>query len=242
MSRVADDEFDMFLEDDDDFFAKHKKNRMEQMRKEIQKKQEADVDKKMEPVAIVATEEKIDHKVFDNLVQTFKEHDKKSCILDYVKRGPELNFKLRQDNSSDPLVKCLEDNAMSIKSLIRNSGDYIILYRSMTKDFDTSKSKGFLSTSNRIIPGFGNYWMKIYVPTSIRILVTDISKETKDISKNEIQKTFEIILPRGQVLIFIGKKYDRNYNDYINYFIALTNNEDENNKILEVIKRDLSSS
>jgi hypothetical protein len=79
----------------------------------------------------------------------------------------------------------------------------------MTNIYDKDTSQGFMSTSNILLPQFGNFHMKIYIPVSTPVLIRNISKETK------IKDVYEIVLPENTVLQPLGQESSSTYNLYV---------------------------
>ena len=181
------------------------------------------------------------HEVFENIVQTFEKGPQGQCILDYVRLGTEINYDLRLNNGKNykSKIDCLDKYAVPISKLFNTNSDYIVLYRAMRTHYNLDESKGFISTSNILISKFGKHHMKIYVPTSVSVLVADITKLVNLPSQGKPVQVFEIILPRNQILIFVGK--DKDNNDQVpvfEYFLAATTDE-VNQKLYSVIQKDI---
>ena len=117
-------------------------------------------------------------------------------IKKYVDIGSELNERLRKGKTTNDdflYIKKLNNALIPINDLFENI-DYIKTFRCSSVSYDHDKTQGFLSTSNRIIPGFGSNCFLIIIPQDVKIGIIDISK------KVSIDNTFEIILPNDTLL------------------------------------------
>jgi hypothetical protein len=135
----------------------------------------------------------------------------KEVITTYVRHGPELNARLRG-------APATQDLGFIRKNIVKSSrpinttckpDSYYIVYRAMTNIYDKDINQGFMSTSNILIPQFGNFHMKIYIPIKTPVLIRNISKETN------INGAYEIVLPENTMLEPLGFDSLLNYNIYI---------------------------
>jgi hypothetical protein len=160
------------------------------------------------PVAIA--EQPLSHTVLQEVVQTFERTDRGACVANYVARGSEINAALRRaadgkgEDSKHGYAKdvdCLDKLAKPLNQLIRTTGQYVVLYRTASYQYESKKNAGFMSTASRILPGFGSEKMRIYVPVTIPVLVADITRQVSTPSAGTVTPvTYEIILPRNTVL------------------------------------------
>lgn len=211
---MSDDELDLELEDDP-FFEEYKRKRMSEISKPISKQ---------------AVEYVLPKQALHDIVQIFKKMpDTQNCILDYVKSGSEINSALRENRAGEykQKISCLDKKAVPLEQFLDNKhkSDYVTLYRAISTEYTNEKNSGFLSTSNLLIRGFGQYCMKIYVSIKTKVLVADISKHVNR------EGIYEIILPRNTRLIFIGEK------DNCSYYLAIPPDTDEDG--LEHIKNSI---
>lgn len=135
----------------------------------------------------------------------------RSVITTYIKHGPELNARLRGAPANKDLGIIRANIIKASRPITSNcqSDSYYIVYRAITNIYDKSINQGFMSSSNILIPQFGNFFMKIYIPIQTPVLVRNISKEIK---RNGV---YEIVLPENTILEPLGYDSLSNYNIYI---------------------------
>lgn len=164
--------------------------------------------------------------IWNTMTQSFLRTEKGNCkasyaVSEYVARGTDINRDLRDHGHEyDKLTKCLDKLAIPLYKLLRDhsrySEPYIILYRYTHRKFSPLLNQGYMSTSNMQLAGFGGHAMKIYVPLTTKVLLANISKQTK------LANSYEIILPKGTNLVFMGTdKEDYNY-----YMVPSESNKD----------------
>ena len=136
------------------------------------------------------------------------------CNIDYIKteniqsnyiiNGPNIEWRLSEYN-------VLIDDVKSNVGIFDCEGPngYFVVYKAMRDIYDKDKNETYLSTSSILIPKFGNFYMKIYVPIYTPILVNNISKEIN------IENVYEIFLPKNIRLEALDYDNKTNYNVYI---------------------------
>ena len=143
------------------------------------------------------------------------------CNIDYTKTE---NIQSRLERIFSSLKPDLSIRLSGYGTLIDNDNvnvgvfdckspnGYFIVYKAMREMYDKDnedENEMYLSTSSILIPKFGNFYMKIYVPIYTPILVNNISKEVN------IENVYEIILPKNTRLEALGYDKLTNYNIYV---------------------------
>lgn len=223
-------------EDDDPFIKEYTQRRKEEMTKNQEKKQPAvqGVLPKKPDRGIIPTN------LYPGILQTFGKLEKGNCkadviVKDYVQRGSEINSALREkrEGKYKNLIDCLDKVKTPLQDLLPRdfTDNFVVVYRQMYTPYDESSNKGYISTSNIPLPGFGKYSMKIFLPKTTRVLLADISKQ---IGRN----AYEIILPRDTILT----KVAANKNEQ-EYFIPNINEipEDILDEIMSYIKSEIDN-
>jgi len=210
-----------FSEDDAEFMAEMREKRIKDSKARA-----------MAPIKIIKGAH-LSHDVLKGIVQTFNRNPQaRVCIADYIARGSEINAMLRSGDYKiyKSTITCLDEHAVPLKTLLKTTEPYTILYRSMQTEYSPESSIGYTSTADRLLTGFGKYWMKIYIPTSVKVLVGDITDAVKTPLSSDKITTYEIILPRGLQLLDVGKVGNTTY------YAALGDDEDVMVDMIEQIK------
>lgn len=124
-------------------------------------------------------------------------------INKYKKSGLEINAMLRRNlppsKEMNHMIYELDKCFKTLDTLYPKSvGNYIQVYRTMTKEFDPYMTQGYTSTANHITGMSNKYLYKIIIPRDARILVIDISDM---VGRKE---TFEFVLERNVRLSPLG--------------------------------------
>lgn len=102
-----------------------------------------------------------------------------TALQEYINHGHKINDVLRGHYMGDirDVYARLIKHAQPLNKLTTCPGDsYFVVYRSMNAKYDEQQSLGFMSTSSEFIRQWGDYHMKIFVPSTTRVLIKDISK------------------------------------------------------------------
>ena len=179
------------------------------------------------------------------MVQTFNRKKDGDCHADivrkYVNSGMNINEALRspdrtQKDAHKQTIQCLDTMAQPLNTLLPaeyKDEVYIIVYRTMTIQYDEKKTQGYTSTAN-VQLGFANTQiMKIYIPLATKVLLADISFANG--SAGSTGSIFEIVLPRDTKLKRLGEKNDVDY-----YFVEQSMNPELEDNILEELSTDES--
>lgn len=178
--------------------------------------------------------------LYPSILQTFGKLEKGNCkadviVKDYVQRGCEINSALREkrEGKYKNLIDCLDKVKTPLQDLLPRdfTDNFVVVYRQMYTPYDESSNKGYISTSNIPLLGFGKYSMKIFLPKTTRVLLADISKE---VGRN----AYEIILPRDTILTKVAINKNKQ-----EYFIPNINEipKDIFNEILSYIESEIDN-
>lgn len=190
---ISDDDSDIDLEDDDEFFEQYRAMRTGQI--------QAGVVARSEPIKRIP----LTPETLKNAAAIARQTQKAKFYFGwYLAHGNEINQQLRSGVSVEVLnnVRDLESAFTRIEDLFPKMGDYIIVFRTQTKPFDPEKNVGIVSTANTFLPGFGQYRLYIFIPKDVRVGLFDISKEVGQ------PNVYEVILPTRTPLISVEEVKD----------------------------------
>jgi hypothetical protein len=185
--------------EDDSFFEELKRRRLEELKKS--KPVQGYLESK-------PTKGIIPDYIYNRITQSFLSKIDGKCIAsitvdNYVKSGSEINEALRQNRRStySEIINCLDKLATPLKNLLpRDFKDsFVTVYRQTYQPYKQNIAKGYTSTSNKPLTGFGSYQMKVFIPVTTKVLLADISKQVRETN------VFEIILPRETILEVFAK-------------------------------------
>jgi hypothetical protein len=183
---------DSDFEDDfeDDFFEELKRKRLEELK--TPKPIEGYLEKK--PSKGIIPDD-----IYNRITQSFLSKVDGKCIASitvhkYVKTGSEINEALRQNRRStySEIISCLDKLATPLMNLLPRDfkDNFVSVYRQTYQPYNQNIAKGYTSTSNKPLSGFGSFQMKIFIPITTKVLLANISQEVGETN------VFEIILPR----------------------------------------------
>lgn len=185
--------------DDDDIF-----NELEE---EINNMDIIDEDRqKFQERSNINTKIKIIDINFDDIIKHQSDQGN-AAVKEYIKSGCEINEALRGNCRRDIkeiFHKLLKEMAPINKN---NKNEYFEVYRAMSKKY-TDVSQGFISSSSILLPHFGSYYIKIYVPLNLPILVGNITSMLSNIPEYKNKTIYEIILPPMTPLEYIDTTDD----------------------------------
>ena len=117
-------------------------------------------------------------------------------FLIYVKKGSEINERLRNPLMENEYEKEIKNISLNMKTLeeVFPSCDFIVVCRTMSKEYSSEKTSGFMSTSNNVVGMSLRYLYTIIIPKDVKIGMIDISAETG------ILETYEVIIDKGTQL------------------------------------------
>lgn len=194
---MLDEDSDIDFEEDELFFEQLRQQRLAEV-----KKPAAQGSLSSQPKKGI-----IPDNLFKTITQRFRSTVDGKCRADivvdnYVQRGSEINESLRKgERRYTEDIYCLDKVATPLRNLlpVDFKESFVTVYRQTYRPYEEERSKGYTSTSNKFLPGFGSMKMKIYIPLTTKVLLADISRQTI------VENTYEIILPRDTILLPVGK-------------------------------------
>jgi hypothetical protein len=115
-----------------------------------------------------------------------------NILKEYAKNGETINahMRIKQINTTDKTIINRLNDILTPASIVFNnsSADYFIVKRKQSEPYiNEGENRGFLSTANKFVQGFGNYFYKFIVPMDCKIAVIKMDVKYENI--------YEIILP-----------------------------------------------
>lgn len=149
-------------------------------------------------------------------------------LYTYIKRGQTINAQLRDTQdieiSTKKLIKNLDiffNNFENIGQLFDSDSHLFKVYRTTTTPYDSDKTQGYMSTSNKLIPMSKLVISVIFIPKDVVVAVTDISKGTS------MKNIYEITLNRNTFLKQVVLEDNCNFPVYIVDSKFFRSNQDE---------------
>lgn len=141
-----------------------------------------------------------------NDVINYQTIEANNAIKEYIRSGCEINEVLRGQCSKDisKIVKALLTELKPINK--HNKKEYFEVYRAISNKY-IDVSQGFISTSNILLKQFGIYYIKIYVPLNLPILVGNITNMLSNQSEYKNKTIYEILLPPMTPLKYIDSTH-----------------------------------
>ena len=130
-----------------------------------------------------------------------------NAVKEYIRSGCEINEALRGTCTRD--IKDIYQKLLTEMAPINknNKNEYFEVYRAMSNKYN-DVSQGFISSSNILLTHFGSYYIKMYVPLNLPILVGDITSMLSNKPEYKNKTIYEIILPPMTLLKYIDTSDD----------------------------------
>ena len=148
--------------------------------------------------------------IFRNAIGKYNSNEKET-LLTYKRNGIEINKRWRNRKISSSVdVDLLKSDKLyaqelnaafkTVRELFnvgKSGGEYITTCRHMSQPMSQEQMVGFISTSNKCMPEFGNYKYLIKIPIDAKIGIIELMQIGNVSGQNleYIEDLFEIVLP-----------------------------------------------